>query len=116
MKLFADESIESEVVQRLRQEHHEVLHVQEIKPGLLDEDVLARARAAQAVLLTHDKDFGALVFQKKYLSTGVILCRLQDLKAARKADLIAEMIRTYPNDLPGAFTVITENEIRSRKL
>ena len=116
MKFFADESIESEVVKRLRQEHHELLHVPEIQPGLPDEDVLAQAREAQAILLTHDKDFGALVFQKKYLSTGIVLCRLQDLKAARKADLIVEMIRTYSNELSGAFAVLTENEFRIRKL
>ena len=116
MKFFADESIESEVVKRLRQEQHDVLHVPEIQPGLPDEDVLTRAHTAQAILLTHDKDFGSLVFQKKYLSTGVVLCRLQDLKAARKADLIAEMIRTYSDELHRAFAVLTETEFRIRKL
>ena len=116
MRFFADESVESEVVKRLRQEHHEVLHVPEIQPGLPDEDVLARARAAQAILLTHDKDFGALVFQKKYLTTGVLLSRLQDLKAEMKADLMAHAIKTYSDELHGAFAVLTENEFRIRKL
>ena len=116
MKFFADESIECEVVNRLRRQHHHVLHVPEIQPGLPDEDVLARAREAESILLTHDKDFGALVFQKKYLTTGVVLCRLQDLKAERKADLIVEMIIRYAGELPGAFAVLTEDEFRIRKL
>ncbi len=116
MKFFADESIEHEVVKRLRQDHHQVLHVSEIQPGLNDDDVLARARDAQSILLTHDKDFGALVYQKKYLTTGVVLCRLQDAKAEKKADLIADMIHMYSEELHGAFAVLTESEFRIRKL
>src|SRR2546430_743719 len=107
MKLFADESIEKEIVQRLRKENHQVLHVQEIQPGLADEDVLSKARDAQAILLTHDKDFGSLVFQKKLLTTGIILCRLSDLRTADKADLIVNTIKDYPDERRGAFAVLT---------
>jgi predicted nuclease of predicted toxin-antitoxin system len=116
MKLFADESIEKEIVQHLRKENHQVLHVQEIQPGLTDEEVLAKARDAHAILLTHDKDFGSLVFQKKLLTTGVILCRLSDLQTEVKAHLLGKTIRDYSDELQGAFAVLTKDEFRIRKL
>lgn len=41
-----------------------------------DEDLLVKARETKRLLITRDKDFGALIFLEEQLSTGVILLRI----------------------------------------
>lgn len=65
MNLLADESVERQVVERLRQEGLVVLYVAEMEPGITDEVVLERANHAGALLLTADKDFGELIFRER---------------------------------------------------
>jgi hypothetical protein len=47
MNLLADESLDRQIVERLRLDGHEVLYVAELEPGLTDEQVLARANEKQ---------------------------------------------------------------------
>lgn len=64
------------VIERLRQDGHDVLAVVEMEPSISDEQVLERANQMSALLLTSDKDFGELVFRLRRLAAGVILLRL----------------------------------------
>lgn len=68
MNLLADESIDRQIVERLRQDGHYVPFVAEMGPGIADDVVLARANQEGAMLLTVDKDFGELVFRQRRLS------------------------------------------------
>ena len=52
MNLLADESIDRQIVDKLRQDGHEVLYVAELAPSEPDEKVLYRANSLQAVLIT----------------------------------------------------------------
>ena len=80
MNLLTDEDIEKQIVERLREDGHEVLYVAEMEPGVSDEAVLMRANEKNALLLTADKDFGELIFhQNLLLSGGVVLLRLSGL-------------------------------------
>jgi predicted nuclease of predicted toxin-antitoxin system len=63
VNLVADEGVDRAVVDRLRQDGHDVVYVAELFPSVGDEEVLRRANAGSAVLLTADKDFGELVFR-----------------------------------------------------
>ncbi len=63
MNFVADENIETSIIERLREDGHQVLSVAEMEPGILDDEVLDRANQASALLLTNDKDFGELVFR-----------------------------------------------------
>ena len=65
MNFVADEGVDAPIVQRLRADGHSILYIAEIWPGVADEQVLALAIDNQAVLITADKDFGALVFQQR---------------------------------------------------
>ncbi len=58
MNLLADESVDGQIVARLRQDNHDVTYVAEMEPGISDETVLQRANEQEALLLTVDKDFG----------------------------------------------------------
>ena len=64
MNLFADESVDGPVVERLRRDSHDVVYVAELAPSITDDDVLREANGRSAVLVTADKDFGELVFRQ----------------------------------------------------
>lgn len=115
MNLLADESVERHIVERLRQDGHDVLYIAEMEPGIGDDLVLERANAKSALLLTADKDFGELVFHQNLLSTdGVVLIRLAGLSAAQKAIVVSTVFLNRAAELPNAFTVISPGIVRIR--
>lgn len=64
MNLLADESIDRQIVDRLRLDGHDVFYIAEAEPSINDEQVFDRANAQQALLITADKDFGEIVFSR----------------------------------------------------
>ncbi len=115
MNLLADESIDRQIVERLRQDKHLVLYVPEIEAGISDEVVLNRANREEALLLTADKDFGELVFRQRRISPGVILIRLAGLSPERKAEIVATAIIKHSEELPQTFSVVTSSAVRIRR-
>ncbi len=79
MNLLADESVDRQIVERLRQDGHHLLAVAEMAPGVPDDVVLERANQETALLLTADKDFGELVYRQKRIS-------LSDSCSSRRVD------------------------------
>ena len=116
MKILADESVENNVVQRLRSEGHEVIYVAERSPGIMDEDVLALAQDEGILLLTADKDFGELIFRQGYLKNGIVLYRLAGLSSQDKAEIISLTINEHGAELLKSFGVITQKAIRIRRI
>jgi predicted nuclease of predicted toxin-antitoxin system len=115
MKFLADESVDRQVVDRLRMDGHEVWNVSEMEPGIADDLVLSRANQEGTILVTADKDFGELVFRQKRVSMGVILTRLAGLSPDQKADLVSKAINQHMTELEKAFTVIVPGSIRIRR-
>lgn len=115
MRLLADEGVDAPIVGTLRAEGHEVLYVAELRPGMKDPEVLALAREEGALLLTTDKDFGELVFRQGFLSTGVLLLRLEGLPPLEKADRVAWALREHGTELVGAFSVLDAKRLRIRQ-
>jgi predicted nuclease of predicted toxin-antitoxin system len=64
VNFLADENIDQPIVERLRQENHQVWYIAEIAPNISDDIVLKLALDEKAILLTSDKDFGELVFRQ----------------------------------------------------
>ena len=108
MNLLADESVDQQIVARLRRDGHAVLYVAELSPSVGDDVVLQQARASNSLLLTADKDFGELVFRQRLLHSGVILLRLAGLSSERKAVLVSMTLRERTDELVGAFSVISQ--------
>jgi predicted nuclease of predicted toxin-antitoxin system len=115
MKLLIDESVDRQIVERLRQDGHDVLYVAEIDPGISDDAVLINANNAGALLLTADKDFGELVFRRQQINSGVLLIRLAGLSLDSKAELVVAALRDHENELSGAFSVLSPGMIRIRQ-
>ena len=116
MNLLADEGIDGSIVERLRQDGHEVLYMAEIDAGVPDEEVLRRANEKMALLVTADKDFGEMVFHQNLLSVGgVVLIRLAGLSPERKAELVSKIFQHRGAEFPRAFSVISVGRVRVRQ-
>ncbi len=115
MRIVADESVDKQIVDRLRLEQHEVLYIAELDPGIDDEKVLSRSEQANAILLTADKDFGELVFRQRLLHSGVLLLRLAGLDPAVKAELVATTFDQHAEELSVGFGVLTRSALRLRR-
>ncbi len=116
MNFLADESLERQIVERLRQDGHLILYVAEMEPGIADDTVLDLANQEEALLLTADKDFGELVFRLRRLATGVVLVRLAGLSPTSKAEIVSRAINQHAQELLRAFIVITPRAIRIRQI
>lgn len=114
MNLFADESVDRPIVERLRRDGHDVVYVAELAPGIVDNEVLQGANSRSAVLVTTDKDFGELVFRQGALHSGVVLVRLAGLANETKAEIVAEVCRLRETELIGSFTVVSPGQVRIR--
>jgi predicted nuclease of predicted toxin-antitoxin system len=114
VNLLADESLDREIVERLRRDGNAVRYVAEMDAGISDDAVIDLANRDNAILVTADKDFGELVFRQHRLTRGVILVRLAGLPGDRKAALVASLVATHQTRLTKAFTVITPGAVRIR--
>jgi predicted nuclease of predicted toxin-antitoxin system len=115
MKFVADENIDRQVIDRLRQDGHIVMSVSEMDPGISDDVVLDLSNQEGSLLLTADKDFGELVFRQHRLMTGVVLIRLAGLSPLLKAEVVASAIKRHITELSQAFALISPGVIRIRK-
>ena len=116
MNFVADESVDRQIIEKLRHNGHAVLYVTEMAPAISDEEVLKIANDQSAPLITSDKDFGELVFRQGLASQGVILIRLAGLNPELKAKIVVSAVEKHLAELPENFSVITLNKIRIRKL
>lgn len=114
MKFVADESIDRQIVERLRLDGHEVFYVTELYSGIRDDEVLELANAQEAVLMTADKDFGELIFRLRKISGGVMLIRMSGLSPEEKARKVSSMINEHSTTLASTFSVLSPGTIRFR--
>ena len=111
MKILADESVDRDIVVRLRSDGFEVSFVSEISPSITDDRVLELANADASVLLTGDKDFGELVYRLGRVHTGIVLARLRGMSPDRKAEIVSQAFRDHADEFTGAFCVISPGAI-----
>jgi predicted nuclease of predicted toxin-antitoxin system len=115
LKILADEGIDAPIVDRLREEGHQVIYVAELDPGVDDGTILDLARRQGALLLTFDKDFGELIFRQRRAPSGVLLLRLAGLSAHTKCELVTATLSDHAQELIGAFSVLTPGQLRLRR-
>ena len=116
MKIVADESVDKQIVDKLRTQGHDVLYVAELAPGIDDEAVLLRGRESNALLLTADKDFGDLVFRQRLLHSGVLLIRLAGLTPDEKASTVAAVFELHGEAMRERFAVLSKRSLRLRDM
>jgi predicted nuclease of predicted toxin-antitoxin system len=115
MKFLADENIEREFIETLREADFDVISIREDYIGITDDEILQIAVDEKAIILTYDTDFGELVFRFNLKSRGIILLRVHGLSLTEKIDRTILAIREHEAEMENAFTVISGNSMRIRK-
>jgi predicted nuclease of predicted toxin-antitoxin system len=116
MRLCANENIPGDCVTALRSAGHDVLWIRESIPGASDDTVLARAQAEARLLLTFDKDFGALVYRRgQNGSGGIVLFRTSLPSAVIVAATVLRVLASR-DDWIGHFSVVDDRTVRMRSL
>ena len=112
IRFLVDECVGPEVFFRLADLRHEVAAVRLDNPGMADPEVLRQSVAENRILITCDKDYGNLVFERKLPHVGIVLLRIPDARAGDKIAALLELLELYPQDLVDNFVVTTRRKIR----
>ena len=115
LNFLADESVDRQIVDALRETGYDISWVSDSYPGITDTEVLKLAENSGAILLTGDKDFGGLVYIQRLQNHGVVLFRLSGLPQGRKAAIAIDAFSNHADDFAGSFSVITPNRVRVRR-
>jgi len=112
MDFVADESCAGPVIRALREAGHDVIAIAEVAKGATDEQVLERALNEKRVLITEDRDFGALVYARGQSSAGVILVKFHNRARHIKPATVVEAVAKLGSRLKDAFTVVEPGRVR----
>ena len=116
VRIVANENVSGTVIRELRARGHDVLSVKESLRGEGDETILARAQAELRIVVTHDKDFGALAFQFGLpAQCGVILLRLPGTDRDGDNRRILKVLESH-SEWEGRFSVVEQQRVRARPL
>ncbi len=116
MRIIANENVSATVIRELRRRGHDVVSVKESMRSAADQAVLGRAADENRLVVTHDKDFGALAFRWGLPATaGVILLRLSGNNPEADNQRILNILE-HGTDWAGHFCVVTDDRIRVRSL
>lgn len=107
-----DECIGPDLVIWLTDLRHDVASIQRESPGVIDPVVLQRSVEESRILITSDKDYGSLVFERGLPHAGIILIRIPHARTRDKIAAMIELLELYPQDLAGNFVVTTGRKIR----
>jgi len=111
LKLLTDENIQPEVVEFLRKNNFDVVDIRELNYfGKPDDFIFKFANKEKRVIITHDRDFGRLLFSKTFQFSGVIYLRpghfdskvsIQSLKVLMEQNILINFpfIITIENNL-----------------
>lgn len=105
--LYVDENIPLKIVQRLRSEGYRVEYVPRSLP---DKEILAKALAENALILTYDNDFSRMVLDEGKSTAGIVTLRISfRVLVEDAAQIIVEMLRRYKDKLFGACCFLSES-------
>lgn len=114
MRFLLDESSDKRLGDHLNARGHDATVIGlDHPPSLSDPEVLAIAHREGRVLLTDDRDFGELVFDRLHPHAGVILMRLKSAPLTTKIARLEYVLAVHAADL-GRFVVVTERHVRVR--
>jgi predicted nuclease of predicted toxin-antitoxin system len=114
MKFLVDECTGTSVVACLRDQGHDAVAVVDVMPEASDRDILHHAVLEDRIVVTNDKDFGALEYHSGWEHRGIVLLRLRDERAENKVRMIKVVLAQIGEKLQNRYVVATETGIRVR--
>ena len=111
MRFLVDTCAGRRLAEWLRVAGHEVARVTDAGPDPGDAAILGRAMTEGRILITMDKDFGALVHQAGLGHAGIV--RLPHTTVAERIELMRHLLASHAEaDLVGAVVTIRGTRIR----
>jgi|SRR5581483_4212540 len=116
MKFLLDANVEFRLATFLTSLGHDVKTIAHDFPAFLtDHEVLTLAVKQQRILITNDRDYGALIFRQHLTHCGIIYFRLKNSQhISEKLHWLKTVLTLHKNNLD-AYIVIAPNGIRVRK-
>lgn len=115
-KYLADENIPYLTVKELQEKNISIISVIDIKKGLEDENILQYAFENELIIITHDKDFGELIFKNEFPTKGIILIRVVFDSNKDLTNLLYDIITNTELPKYDTFITVKRNHIRLRKV
>lgn len=116
MRFLADMGVSQTVVEHLRQQGHDVVHLRELGLQTLPNgQIFQKATSEQRVVLTFDLDFGEIVAGASGQIPSVIIFRLHNTRSQHVIDrlnVVLEQAAAALNN--GAVVVVQEGRFRVR--
>ena len=98
-----------------RENNYDVKCVRDINIRAKDADILRLAASENRMIITMDKDFGALVYNSGMLHSGVLILRLDDAKGEDKVDIVKRIVTGFSEKIENKFCVFQDGKLRIRE-
>lgn len=117
MRFLLDQDVYSGTAQFLTDLGHDVISASDVGGSRAsDEFLLSLAYEDKRILVTRDRDFGALVFLQRKPGVVIYLRVLPSIQQAVHSELGAVLGRYPEHDLENAFVVVEPGKHRFRRL
>jgi len=118
MRFLADMGVAQRIVQWLRDQGHNAVHLRELNLQCLSNgEIFKKARSENRILLTFDLDFGEIVALSGASSVSVIVFRLHNTRTQNVMNRLKKVLEDSSQALTrGAIVVVQENRHRVRHL
>jgi predicted nuclease of predicted toxin-antitoxin system len=118
MKLLLDQGVARSALALLQQMGFEAIHVGEIgMAAATDRAILEEALQREAVVVTFDAHFHALLALHGSVGPSVVRLRVQNLRGPATAQLVARVVEAARDDLERGAVVTSDGErVRVRRL
>lgn len=118
MRFLADMGVAQRIVEWLRAEGHDAVHLREEGLQRMPNGAIFEKAASDArIILTFDLDFGEIVALSSGCPVGVVLFRLHNTRTPHVIDRLRVVLRESRRALEeGAIVVVEESRHRTRRL
>ncbi|MFA5845877.1 MAG: DUF5615 family PIN-like protein [Thermodesulfovibrionales bacterium] len=118
LKFIADIHISPITIEELKKRGHNIIRITEkLPPTSTDNEIIQLAYQEQAVIITQDLDFSAIIAQSGLNSPSVISLRVANAKPDMITRLLTTVLPRIEVELvEGAIVSVDETEYRIRKL